>query len=429
MMAAILVKNGRVIDPAGHTDRMGDLYIENGVIADLPQRLPEHTTMIDAQGKIVAPGFIDLHVHLREPGKEEAETIETGSRAAAAGGFTTIVAMPNTTPPLDTPEILAWVLDAGQRRHHIRVLASACLSVQRKGLSCADLQALAAGGAVAFTDDGSTVHSREVMEQAMRQAAALDLPIMDHAEDPLAEHHGVVHQGQHAERTGLPGIPSDVEISIVKRDIDLARETGARIHIQHVSTKEAVDLIRAANKDGLPISGEATPHHLALCDEDVDPTDSRYKMNPPLRSRADRDAIRAAVADNTLQAFATDHAPHTAASKQTGFLTAPFGIIGLETAVGITYTVMVDTGVMDIASWIARWTTGPAAILGLPAPALTPGSPADIVVLDVTTPWTVNPSLFISKSSNTPFGGMALKGRALTTISRGTIVYPLQKDE
>jgi len=427
-MTTILIKNGQIIDPVNRRNEMGDLYIEKGRIAPLPEHLREGTTVIDAAGLIVAPGFIDVHVHLREPGLEAAETIETGTRAAAAGGFTTIVAMPNTSPPLDTPEMIEWILDAANRNHHIRVLTSACLSKQRKGKECADLRALARAGAVAFTDDGGTIESHEVMEEAMQQAAELNIPIMDHAEDPLAEHHGVMHEGDYTKQAGLPGIPSEVEIRTVQRDIDLARKTGARIHIQHVSTKEAIALIQAAKEEGLPVSGEATPHHLALCDQDIDAADSHYKMNPPLRSKEDREAIRSATARGILEAFATDHAPHTAESKARGFIDGPFGIIGLETAIGVTYTTMVEAGLMDIESWIARWTSGPANILGLPAPSLSAGEKADIVLLNTTTSWTVEPAVSVSKSRNTPFGGTLLKGRPVFTLFNGTLVYPFTKD-
>ena len=423
MPSTIVIQGGRLIDPATGEDRVGDLYIQDGRIAPPPAQRPEGLEIVAAEGLVVSPGFIDLHVHLREPGGEEAETILTGSQAAACGGFTTVVAMPNTRPPLDTPERVAWVAERGRQAGLTRVLPSACLTKGREGYEPADLVALATAGAAAFTDDGSTVANEVTLRQVMKLAAQLDKVLMDHAHDRELEKKGVMHEGLYSERHGLPGIPAEAESRVVLRDIEMARQTGCRLHIQHVSARASIEAIRKARREGLPVSGELSPHHLKLTDADVDPQDARYKMNPPLRSEKDRDALIAAILDGTLEAFATDHAPHSAAAKARGFLQAPFGIVGLETAIGVTYSDMVGRGLMTLLTWIRRWTTGPARILGLPPPSLRPGSTADLVLLDLKTPWKVAPELFASKSRNTPFAGQSLVGKAVATWLEGRRVF------
>lgn len=423
MNKSIYIRGGRIIDPSANTNEIKDLFIKDGVVSPLPLSIPSDAELIDAERLVIAPGLIDVHVHLREPGGEDAETIETGSRAAARGGFTTIVAMPNTKPPLDTPERVAWVKKRAEEIGFVRVIPSACITTGRDGRDVADLKALAAAGAGVFTDDGSTVSSDETMKRAMTLATALNIPIMDHAQDREMEKDGVMHEGEFSEHWKLPGIPSEAEIQIIRRDIDLARRTGCAVHIQHVSTKEGVALIRDARARGLKVSGELTPHHLALADADVKADDANFKMNPPLRSKADREALIDGIVDGFLQAFATDHAPHTATAKAKGFLRAPFGIVGLETAVGVTFTELVVTGLMDLGTWIHRWTTGPARVLGLPDPSLKPGTPASIALLDLGSKWTVCAQKFMSKSRNTPFEGRELTGRAIRTIYRGKTVW------
>lgn len=423
MSALIYIRGGRLIDPSAGTDEIRDLFIKDGVITNTPAAVPPGADVIDAGGLVVVPGLIDLHVHLREPGGEDAEIIETGSRAAARGGFTTIVAMPNTKPPLDTPERVAFVKKRGEEIGLVRVIPSACITAGRDGRDVADLKALAAAGAGVFTDDGSTVSSDETMTRAMTLAAALNMTIMDHAQDRAMEKNGVMHEGEFSKHWKLPGIPSEAEVRIIRRDIDLARRTGCAVHIQHVSTKEGVALIRDARTRGLKVSGELTPHHLALTDADVKADNANFKMNPPLRSADDREALVRGVVDGSLQTLATDHAPHTAAAKARGFLQAPFGIVGLETAVGVTFTELVVTGLMDLGTWVQRWTTGPAHVLGLPDPDLKPGAPASIVLLDLGAKWTVRAREFVSKSRNTPFEGRELTGRAVRTIHRGKTVW------
>ncbi len=417
-----LIRGGRVLDPASGEDRVRDLTLAGGVIVD---RAPAGARVFEAAGRLVVPGLIDLHVHLREPGGEDNETIETGSRSAAAGGFTTVVAMPNTKPPHDTPETVAYVARRGREVGLTRVLPSGALTQGRKGQAPAPLAALRDAGAVAFTDDGSTVQDDAVMEQVMREAARLGMVLMDHAQDNLIERQGgVMHEGEFSRRHGLPGIPTRAEERIIRRDIDLAERTGCALHIQHVTSAAGAQAIREGRARGVRVTGELTPHHLALCDADLDPADANYKMNPPLRSAEDRAALIEALRDGTLGCFATDHAPHSAERKALGFLKGPFGIVGLETAVGVTYVRAVEAGVLSLMEWLRRWTTVPAGILGQPAPRLVPGAPADVAVLDVVTPWVVDPAALQSKSKNTPFGGWTLRGRAVATWCGGRAVWP-----
>ncbi len=419
----ILLKGGRVVDPISHRDEIADLFIRNGLIAPVPKSLQDGTQVVDAAGKVIAPGFIDMHVHLREPGLEEAETIASGAQAAVHGGFTTIVAMPNTKPPLDNADNIALQYHKAKQAESARVLPSGCITQQRQGQTLADLKALVQAGAVALTDDGNTVTARETMKEAIVQAAELEIPIMDHAEDPGTEPQGVMHDGKYSRIWHLPGIPSWTEARVVLRDVELAESTGCPVHIQHVSTMDSIEIIRRAQTRGIPVTGEATPHHLMLTDKHVDPENACFKMNPPLRGDRDRESLRQAVVDGTIEAFATDHAPHTQTAKNKGFLNAPFGVVGLETAVGVTYTCMVKTALIDLTIWIKRWTVGPARILGLPMPSLKVGQPADVVVLDLNSEWTVHSKDFLSKSTNTPFENMKLTGQAICTICNGRVAW------
>ena len=303
------------------------------------------------------------------------------------------------------------------------VLPSACLTVGRGGREPADLAALAAAGAVAFTDDGSTVPDAAVLQRVMTAAAALGSPVMDHALDDVLAAAGVMHDGARSRQLALPGIPSRAEIAIVQRDIALARRTGCAMHIQHVSCRESAALIRAARRNGTPVSGEVTPHHLALCDAAIENDAARFKMSPPIRTAADRHGLQEAIADGTLQAFATDHAPHLAEEKARGFRDAPFGVVGLETAVGVTYTLMVEGKRMSRLEWLRRWTTGPAAVLNMDPPSLEAGRPANLTLLDLSSTWTVDPRTFRSKSRNTPFGGQTFTGQAVYTLCDGHVVW------
>ena len=419
----LLIRGGRVVDPARSRDEIADLFLEGGRVAPAPGTLPAGCEELDATGRLVVPGFWDIHVHLREPGEEAAETIETGSRAAARGGFTTLVAMPNTVPAIDTPEAVKAVLEQGRRAGHARVLTTACLTRGRQGEAPAPLAELAEAGAVGFTDDGATVQDDGVMREVMVRARELNLPVMDHAQDQVLERQGVMHQGAWSRRFGLPGIPACAEEKIVRRDGLLAAETGCRVHIQHLTSGGSVRILAEARERGARITGELTPHHLVLADADIDPEDANYKMNPPLRSVEDRTVLSRALLEGAIDILATDHAPHTLAAKRRGFLGAPFGVTGLETAVGVTYTALVRSGRMTVPDWVSRWTTGPAAVLGRPPPALEPGAPADVTLIDPDTAWTVDAASMVSRSVNTPFRGRTLFGRAVRTLLGGRTVW------
>lgn len=419
-----LLEDGRVVDPAAGRDKVESLYVCNGRIAPLPSAVPASVPRLNVSGMIVAPGLIDLHVHFRDPGDAAAETVESGSRAAARGGFTTVVTMPNTKPPTDNAELIKRAIALGSQAGCVRLLPAGCLTKGREGREVADLRAMQRAGAAAFTDDGSTVADDRVLEQAMRLAAELGVPVMDHALDPAAS--GVMHEGESSARLGLPGIPACAETRIVERDLRLCAATGCALHIQHVSCRDSVELIRSAQRRGLPVTGEATPHHLTLTDADVSDGNTNLKMNPPLRSARDRDALLEGVADGTLQALATDHAPHTSAAKAGGFLRAPFGVVGLETAAAVTYSALVKSGLMTLTEWLRRWTAGPAAVLGRAVPSLAPGQAADILVFDPNLTWTVQASRFASKSGNSPFDGWALTGRPLLTLHEGRMTWDLR---
>jgi dihydroorotase len=419
------ISGGRTIDPVAGTDEVRDLWIAEGRICDrLTGTATSGARSLDARGKVVVPGFIDLHVHFREPGNREGETVAAGSAAAAAGGFTSVVTMPNTNPAVDSAAGVVWQREEGRRCGKVRVLPSGCLTVGRRGRDVADIESMAWAGAVAFTDDGATVADDGVMRRAMAAAARQNLPVMDHALDPVLAGRGVMRLGDRSRRCGLEGIPPEAEVRIVVRDIRLARETGAKVHIQHLSAAGSVEELRRARAAGESVSAEATPHHITLCDEDVAPERAdAYKMNPPLGSKEDREALLCAVADGSIGVLATDHAPHRAADKARGFGDAPFGVVGLETAIGVTYTALVKSGRMPVLEWVRRWTVGPAEVLGMPAPSLTHGAVADIAVLDLDSEWVVDPARFLSKGRNTPFAGRRLTGRSECTFLAGEMVH------
>jgi dihydroorotase len=424
-----LIRNGRVIDPVTGRDAVRDIAIRDGrfVAIDAPagsavMDCPVSGRVVEAAGLLVLPAFVDIHVHFREPGDPAAETSETGARAAARGGFTRVLAMPNTRPPLDRPERLA-AATAAARGAAVRIDHAACLTRDRAGAAPAELAALAAAGAAAFTDDGSTVPDTAVLRRVMTAARGLGLPVLDHALDPALAGAGILHAGDTAGRLGLPGIPAEAETRCVARDIALCRETGCPIHLQHLSAAGAVDLVRAARADGLPVTAEATPHHLMLTDADVTPHNTAAKINPPLRTADDRRALVAGVCDGTIQALATDHAPHSAEAKARGLRDAPFGAVGLETAVGVTYTVLVASGALSVLDWARRWTTGPAAVMGWPAPGFRAGQPADLLLVDPARSWTVCPETFASRARNTPFAGRTLTGRPVLTLRAGRPIW------
>lgn len=416
----ILIRHARVIDPAAQRDEVADLFVADGLLQPVPVRLPPDTWRIDAHGMVATPGFLDLHAHLRDPGLPEAETLASGSRAAAAGGFTHVVSMPNTMPPCDQPDLVQRQLDTSLA---VRIYPSACVTAGRHGRAVADLEALTAAGAMAFTDDGAMVADPLLMTEALQRARKLDRVVMDHAVLPSLAGNGVIRDCTAAHRYRLPVFPPEAEIAAVEQDIRLCRKTGARLHIQHVSCAEAVSAIRAARRAGLPVSGEASPHHIAIAAEDIAADNGSLRMNPPLGNREDLRALREAVLDGTLTAFATDHAPHAPQTKNGGFLQSPSGVIGLETAAAVTYSLMVGVEGLSLTDWVARWTIGPAAILGAPLPALAKGRLASLALFDVHTPWRVDPTHFQSLSRNCPFAGWTLHGRAMLTICEGRITW------
>ncbi len=418
------ISGGRIVDPASGRDEVADIYLCDGRIAANPVAGCDAVRKIDAEGLVVVPGFIDPHVHFREPGDESAESLSSGSIAAARGGFVMVAAMANTRPPVDSPESVREMRRRSGACRGADILLCGCLTLGRRGEEVADIAGMVHAGILAVSDDGSTVGDLSVMRDAMVAAKACGIPVLDHAMAAELSTGGVVREGGASALLKLPGIPASAEASIVERDIELCGETGCRVHIQHVSTREAVELLRAAHRNDLPITSEVTPHHLCFTDEDLMSVGTSLKVNPPVGSSQDRESLLNAVSEGMIQAFATDHAPHCMEAKSKGFLDAPFGAIGLETAIGATYSAVVMAGKLDLMRWIQMWTSGPASILGLPVPSLSVGMPADIAVLDLESDWTVRSSEFRSKSRNTPFEGRTLRGRAIHTFRNGVRVWP-----
>ena len=418
------IRGGRVIDPATGRDGIGDVYLADGKIVPAPA---PGASEIDARGLVVCPGFIDLHVHLREPGQGAKETIETGTKAAAAGGFTSVVAMPNTSPVADHPGIIAWMQERAASSGVVNVFPTGAITVASQGEQLAPIGAMAAAGIVAVTDDGRCVQNHEVMRRAVEYAGMFGLPVLDHCQDAsLAGSEAAMHEGYHSALLGLPGWPRMAEELIVARNAMLAEATGTRIHCQHLSSAGSVRLLREAIARGVPLSGEACPHHLALTDENLSGYDTNFKMNPPLREPADIDALLGGIADGTIAILATDHAPHAVYEKEVEFAAAPFGIVGLETAVGIFCEILLHRRpVIDLPRLVAMLTVNPARLLGLDRGTLSVGAPADVTLLDPDRAWTVDKNSFASKGRNTPFDGWTLRGRAVRTIVGGKTVWEL----
>jgi len=427
----MLIRNGRIIDPANDRDEVGDLLLVEGKIADLMTtdsgqgRVEE----IDATGLIVSPGLIDIHVHFREPGFGWKETIASGARAAAAGGFTTVVCMPNTSPAADTPSTIAWIKDRAKDAAVINVLPAGAISKNLAGEELAPIGSLVQAGVVAITDDGHCVQNNELMRRAVEYARMVGVPVFDHCQDYNLVGNGVAHEGYWSTLLGLSGWPSTGEEVIVARNILLAELTDHRIHCQHLSAAGSVRLLREARARGVKISGEVCPHHLALTDESIQDFDSNYKMNPPLRTERDIAALLEGVADGTVDILASDHAPHAGFEKEVEFDRAPFGIVGLETELGLFLDLLVHkTRTIDLPRLIRMLTTNPARLLGIEAGSLSLGATADVTLIDPDLEWTVDPDTFQSASRNTPFAGWKLKGRAVRTIVRGKTVWQLQAD-
>jgi dihydroorotase len=423
----ILIRNGRIVDPSQGIDIVGDLFISSGKIKWVGEKkfaqLPEKCSVIDARGMVVCPGFIDLHCHLRQPGFEEKETIATGTHAAARGGFTTVCCMPNTNPPVDEASVVEYIKDIAAREGVVRVLPVGCITVKRQGRKLADFGELFASGVVAFSDDGSPVMDSSIMRSALEYSHANGLPIIDHCEDLAISRDGVMNAGKLATQLGLAGIPAAAEESMVARDIRQARITGGRLHIAHVSTAGSVRLIRRAKEEGLSVTAEVTPHHLTLTEELVAGYNANAKVNPPLRTRRDVEALIAALDDDVIDAIATDHAPHTIEDKRCDFVRAAFGISGFETALGSLMT-LVHREELDLTVIISKLTHEPASILRRSdLGTLRPGAIADVVIFDPDAEWVVNPDEFLSKGKNTPLAGYRLKGKVMATFYGGAVVY------
>ena len=422
-MADLIIRNGTLIDPASDFEGRADLVIEDGRIVGRDAEGQTAEREIDASGLIVSPGFVDIHVHLREPGKEAAETIATGAAAALAGGFTSVAAMPNTTPPLDKAVRIRRQIARAAEANGARIYPVGCITTRRAGRQVADLEALAAAGAVAFSDDGSGVADNGIIREAFEIARELDRPIMSHCEDPILARGGVMHEGTVSAELGLPGQPAAAEEVMAARDIGMAGVTGGRLHLQHVSSAGTLDLVREAKRAGIHVTAEATPHHLALTDEDTRPGNADFKMNPPLRTAADREALRAALTNGAIDCIATDHAPHTPAEKKKGFREAPFGCIGMESALAVLWTELVLGEVLTPARLISLLTVQPARILGLPGGTLAAGALADITLIDPARRWRIEPARFRSRSRNCPFAGWRVTGKVVATIVDGVVRF------
>lgn len=422
-MPTILIRNGRVLDPARHLDAVRDLWIVDGQFAADGYRGATADETFDATGMMVMPGLVDVHVHLREPGGEAAETIESGGQAALAGGFTSIICMPNTTPPLDTPEMIRQVLDKASALRGPRVYAMGAITMGRRGQVLAPLSEMVAAGAVGFTDDGSGIPSADLMREALEACAALGVRLAEHCEDSALAKGGAMHDGDAARAAGLPGIPSESEALMVERNLELSEELHAPLHLQHISSARSVALIREARSRGAPVSAEATPHHLAFIDADAAAGGPDFKMNPPLRTERDRRELWKGVADGVLDIIATDHAPHTAEAKGRGFVAAPFGVIGLETALPAVWTHLVLQGILNPLQMVARMCLAPARAFDLRAGHIQPGQPADVTVFDPSTERAVDTQSFRSRSRNTPFAGRTLRGRVALTLVDGEVRY------
>jgi dihydroorotase len=421
----ILLRGGNLLDPSSKLDEPGDLLVRDGKIESVGGQIAggDDVEVIDCSGLMVSPGFIDVHCHLREPGREDVETIATGARAAAAGGFTAVCAMPNTDPVTDNQAAVGFILRQGQRAAAARVYPIGAISVGQQGKVLAEFGEMVGAGAVAVSDDGKPVASAQLMRTALEYARTFRIPVIDHCEEPTLSAGGAMNEGIVSAKLGLKGIPAEAEEIMVIRDILLARLTGGHAHLAHMSTRGSVELIRWGKERGINVTAEVCPHHLSLTEDRVRGYDTNAKMNPPLRTAADVEALRIAVKDGTIDLIATDHAPHHYDEKEREFADAPNGIVGLETALGVIVTHLVEPGVLTYADLIERMSCTPARLFNLPGGTLKRGAAADITVFDPKARWKVDASQFLSKGRNSPYDGMSLVGRAACTIVAGSVVY------
>ena len=421
----LILKGGRVIDPSTGIDAVGDVLLRDGKIESAGTQIanPDGAEVVDCTGLVVSPGFIDVHCHLREPGREDVETIATGARAAAAGGITAVCAMPNTDPVTDNQAAVGFVLKQGRAADASRVYPIGAISIGQKGERLAEFGEMVGAGAVAVSDDGKPVVSSQLMRTALEYARAFGIPVADHCEDPTLAEGGAMNEGIVSARLGLRGIPNEAEEIMAIRDILLARLTGGHVHLCHMSTKGSVELIRWGKDRGIRVTAEACPHHLSLTEDAVEGYNTHAKMNPPLRRLADVEALREAVRDGTIDVLATDHAPHHYDEKARAFSDAPNGIVGLETALAVNITWLVKTGIISVPLLIDKMSCAPAKLFGLPGGTFARGAVADVTVFDPTREWKVDPAGFRTKGRNTPYGGQTLTGRTTLTVVDGRVVF------
>jgi len=423
-MPKLLIRNGRVIDPASRLDAVRDILIEEGRFAAIGEKLDAPgAEQFNASGLIVAPGFIDMHVHLREPGFEYSETIESGSRAAAAGGFTSVCPMPNTSPVNDNATVTSYIIDRAERHAIVNVFPIGAITKNSAGEELAAIGSMKQAGIVAISDDGRPVMNARVMRRAMETARSFGIPVIDHCEDLHLSAGGDMHEGKQSVRLGLRGIPGASEDVMVARDILLAELTGARFHVAHISSRRSIEMVAFAKQRGIAVSCEATPHHFVLADSEIRPYDSNYKMKPPLRSACDVGAVTQGIVSGSIDAIATDHAPHAGSEKMQEFEKCPFGIIGFETAIGLALERLVHTSKIPLARMVELFTTAPARILNLNRGRIAVDAPADLTILNLERQWTYDVNRSASKSRNSPFDGYSFRGGAVATIVNGRIVW------
>ena len=424
-MGKYLIKNGHLIDPANGIDGKMDILIQGRTVCKVAENISEKdsiTEVIDASGKVIMPGFIDLHVHLREPGFEYKETVLTGAKAAANGGVTTICPMPNTKPVIDTPVMVKDLLERAKDAP-VHILPIGAITLGQEGVDIADIEGMKEAGAVAISEDGKSVMDSWIFRQALHEAARAGMPVFSHCEDTGLVDGGVMNYGAKSEELGLPGIINAAEDVIVARDILMSKEAGCRLHLCHCSTADSVLLVEMAKKQGLPVTAEACPHHFTMSDDEITEDDGRFKMNPPLRSSADVEALKNGLKDGIMDVISTDHAPHSAEEKAQSMLKAPFGIVGLETSFALGYTVLVKGGYLTLPELVRKMSVNPAKVIGIDKGNLAEGKLADLVIADLDTEYEIDSSKFESKGKNTPFNGMKVYGRVEKTFVDGEVVY------